>query len=78
MAEQLDELLDQVCDEASFLRFVRALGEDFAAARAEQARNPQQYWGSLGPRGWKHLTVDAFLQGAVTRARSGSASSPPQ
>ncbi|ACG73326.1 conserved hypothetical protein [Anaeromyxobacter sp. K] len=76
MAEQLDELLEQVCDEASFLRFVRALGDDFAAGRVEDGRNPQLYWGSVGPRGWKHLTVDAFLHSAATSGETSARQQP--
>lgn len=61
--DRLEQLLQQVVDEPTFLRFVRALADDFEADREESARSPGSPYGP-SPRGWENLTLGAFLDAA--------------
>ncbi|RKH05308.1 DUF7660 family protein [Corallococcus carmarthensis] len=67
MAPELHELLEEVTDEPSFLRFVQALREDFEADRAEAARLPPAPY-SPGPLGWENVTIGAFLEAGAAWA----------
>ena len=67
MEKPLDELLAEVTDEASFLRFVRALTEDYEADRAEAKRRPPAPY-SAGPLGWENGTIGAFLEAGTAWA----------
>lgn len=61
MAHDLRQLLEEVTDEASFLRFVQALSEDFEEDRAEAARRPPAPH-APSPLGWENGTIGAFLE----------------
>lgn len=55
-----EELLDQVEDKESFVRFVLALASEREAAESEERGNPQRYMVD-GARGWKNADIAAFL-----------------
>ncbi|MCY1040896.1 hypothetical protein OV208_06130 [Corallococcus sp. bb12-1] len=71
MTDKLDQLLDEVTDEASFLRFVVALQEDYEADRAEAARLPPAPY-SAGPLGWQNFTIGGFLDASASWAEASS------
>lgn len=58
------DLVDQVCDEASFLRFLTALREDWEDEQAKERAKPSSPYGP-GANGWENQTVGAFLEAAV-------------
>lgn len=58
------DLLDEVNDQESFLRFVRALIEDRLEDEAKEQLQPSSSWGS-GANGWKNGSVVAFLEAAT-------------
>jgi hypothetical protein len=55
----LQEQLEAVTDEESFLTFVRALIKD----REEEVGKEQDIFGR-GPNGWENHTIEAFLEAA--------------
>ena len=65
----LDELLEHVRDEASFIRFIKALGADFANERLVENLSPSSPY-APGASGWEHGSVDAFLDAAAAWADS--------
>ena len=78
MADALEQLLTEVTDEESFLRFLRALAEDYEAAATEAARQPPSPYGRW-PRGWENSTLGHFLESAASWAedkRQPSAKNP--
>jgi len=68
------ELLAGVHDEASFIAFVAALGEDFARERVLEAENPSSLYGS-GALGWENDRIDSFLE-AASRGTEGGLKRP--
>lgn len=75
MPIDLDELLELVNDEQSFIGFIEALRSDFAAERRLNDETP-----SLHDRtdfsGWENGTVDTFLDAAAAWATASSKSQP--
>lgn len=68
---ELDELLERVIDEESFLNFVRALAEDRASAvRAEKLKPSSPLGSDAG--GWYNTTIESFLEAAVSWAEDTS------
>ena len=63
------DLLEGVRDEASFVAFVEALGEDFARERVLEASNPSALYGS-GALGWENDRIDTMLEAAARYATS--------
>jgi hypothetical protein len=59
-----EELLDQVQDRESFIRFVRALAEERDAAEATERSEPKKYVLD-GAANWKNGDVASFLYGAL-------------
>ena len=59
----LDELLQQVVDQATFFVFVDALASDFAAESRIHAVTPSNPYGP-GALGWENGGIDAFLDAA--------------
>lgn len=59
----LDSLLDNVNDEATFVAFVGALADDFALEIELEDGNPASY--SRGLLGWENGTVDNVLGAAA-------------
>lgn len=60
----LDALLAHVKDEDSFIRFIEALGDDFASGRLLDKASPPVPYGP-GCLGWENLSIDAFLESAA-------------
>lgn len=56
----LDELADQVVDEASFIRFVEALAKDLDDENEKEAENPSPPYGT-GANGWENKNLSDFL-----------------
>lgn len=54
---ELHDLLDQVNDNQTFLRFARALMADSAAASSDD-------------RGWQNNTIEGFLESAIAWAEA--------
>ena len=67
MLLSLDQLLEAVVDESTFVKFIAALGVDFAAEKALEANQPSASWGP-GAIGWENSTVDAVFESAVAWA----------
>lgn len=57
---KLDELADQVIDEASFIRFVEALAKDLDDENEKEAENPSPPYGT-GANGWENKNLSDFL-----------------
>jgi hypothetical protein len=64
MTAKLLEVPDSVHDEASFLRFVTALAEDWEDEREKEALNPSSPYGP-GINGWENVTIGDFLYTAA-------------
>ncbi|AXJ04786.1 hypothetical protein CFN16_11845 [Pseudomonas fluorescens] len=69
----LDELLVLVRDEESFIRFVEALGADFASERLLEHNAPSSIDRSDSQE-WENGTVDAFLDAAAAWAHASNRS----
>ncbi|UCR85153.1 DUF7660 family protein [Pseudomonas chlororaphis] len=76
MSIDLDELLERVNDEHSFIGFIEALGSDFAAQRVFEEATPSSPY-CPGALGWENGSVDTFLDAAAAWATASSKSSPP-
>lgn len=64
MARDLDSLLSQVNDEATFIAFIDALAADYSEEREmEQASSRSPY--ASGALGWQNGTIDAMLGAAA-------------
>jgi hypothetical protein len=74
MPRNLDELLDSVTDEPTFVAFLAALGEDFAAERMLESAQPIIPYSS-GMLGWENNTVDGVFESAAAWAKD-SANNP--
>jgi hypothetical protein len=75
MPIDLDELLERVNDEQSFIGFIEALGSDFASERVlEQATPSPPNW--TGALEWENQSVDGFLEAAAAWATASARSSP--
>lgn len=74
--DTLGQLVECVTDEASFVRFLRALAEDAEADAAEAARRPPSSYGP-GRLGWENGTVGAFLESAAAWAEAKRQPSSP-
>jgi hypothetical protein len=75
MTDPVEAALEAVSDEASFLRFVQALGADFADDQREAARGGGTPYGP-GPRGWENGSIEAFLDAAAAWAESSPGKFP--
>lgn len=64
MAIDLHQLADEVRDEAGFLRFLQALGEDWEADFDAESGAPRNPYGSEG-LGWENGTLGRFLEAAA-------------
>ena len=65
----LDEIAASVVDEASFLRFLKALEDDWNGERAKEKLQPSSPYGP-GAEGWENITIGAFLEAAVAWANA--------
>ncbi|WP_248801138.1 hypothetical protein [Pseudomonas sp. MWU13-2105] len=75
MPADLDQLLKSVCDEQSIIRFLEALGSDFAQERLLEKTSPSSPYGS-GALGWVNVSVDAFFDAATSWATASTRCSP--
>jgi len=62
--DDLDKLLDVVCDEDSFLGFLNALAKDRAEEARLEAIEPSNPYGP-GATGWQNGSIEAFLECAA-------------
>jgi hypothetical protein len=71
------EMVEKVDSKESFLRFVKALSEDAAAADAELERTADGKL-NLSQRGWENGSIEAFLgaMSAWASANSGVTGEP--
>jgi hypothetical protein len=68
---ELHELLEQVQDRESFLRFVAALIQDRKAAVAAEAANPTPFLGLCPDAGgWYNTSIEGYLDAALSWAES--------
>jgi hypothetical protein len=65
--EPLSEMLENVADEKSFLRFVEALIADRQSAARAQVENPASPWGP-DAGGWENTSIESSLEGALAWA----------
>jgi hypothetical protein len=75
MLQNPSDALETVHDAASFVEFVRVLGEDFASESAKEG-DPASY--SPGANGWENDTIDAFLGAASAWAQDQAGVDPSQ
>ena len=74
MEDTLSQLAEAVTDEVSFVRFLRALAEDYEAdATANQPASPY----GPGPLGWENGSIGAFLESAAAWAEAKRQPSAP-
>ena len=64
---ELEEYLDKVVDEKSFIDFVRALQADKEDENRKEKENPSNPY-SHGWNGWENSTIEGFLESAVAWA----------
>lgn len=64
MTQDLDTMLKQVKDEASFISFVNALAADFEEERELETKQPRTQYSS-GALGWENGSIDAMLGAAA-------------
>ncbi|MBT9263349.1 hypothetical protein KKQ10_00520 [Pseudomonas sp. MG-9] len=67
--DDLDELLESVSDEQSFIAFIQALGTDFARERS--VSEPLSPYGRSAS-GWENGSLDTFLDAAGAWALASS------
>ncbi|MCD5997316.1 hypothetical protein KDX38_27545 [Pseudomonas sp. CDFA 602] len=67
----LDALLAHVKDEDSFIRFIEALGDDFASGHLLDKASPSSPYGP-GSLGWENMSIDAFLEAAAAWAAASN------
>ena len=60
----LDELIELVQDEESFIVFLSALASDKEQDRIEEEKQPSSPWGP-SIRGWENGTIETFLDAAA-------------
>ena len=75
MSDRLEELLEAVSDETSFVAFVTALAEDWEDERTKEKSKPSSPYGP-GANGWENGTIGAFLERSAAWAedtRAGTA-----
>ncbi len=64
MSLNLDELLAQVKDEKTFIKFVQALAADFEEERELESSKPSSPYSS-GALGWENGSIDTMLGAAA-------------
>jgi hypothetical protein len=65
--DKVNELLEQVCDRESFLRFVLELSNDSEQAEKLEKEDPEKYRYS-GANGWENGSISRYLESAVAWA----------
>jgi hypothetical protein len=75
MPQEPFDLLESVCDEESFLRFLIALAADREDSTAKETVQPSSPYGP-DANGWENTTIDRFLFAAVEWARASEKGLP--
>jgi len=73
--DTLDNLLESVCDEESFRRFLLALAADREDSCLKEAVQPSSPYGP-DANGWENTTIDRFLFAAERWARASEKGLP--
>jgi len=68
---ELQEQLEVVTDEQSFLTFARALLVDRVAAVAAESKSPSSPFSS-GARDWEKVSIESFLEAALAWAEDSN------
>lgn len=68
---ELEEYLDNVTDEKSFLEFAKALQTDKEDENRKEKENPANPY-SHGHNGWENSSIDGFLESAVAWAEDSN------
>ena len=63
MNHDLQQMLDSVVDEETFIRFIEALAADHADEVEKETVNPSSPYGP-GANGWENGTIEGFLESA--------------
>ncbi len=63
MKEKLETVLENICDEASFIAFLSALSEDWNEEQRIEATQPSSPYGR-GANGWENGSIGSFLEAA--------------
>ena len=71
MIDNLNELYEQVVDEATFLRFAKALVEDRRNAIQLEKANPSSPYGP-DAGGWENVSIDDYLESAIAWAEDSN------
>ena len=67
--DSIDEALQSVCDEESFLRFLSALAYDREDSAEKEAAHPSSPYGP-DANGWENTSIDRFLFAAIRWAQA--------
>ena len=73
MIDALKQKLDAVCDETTFVAFVRFLAADRAAEVKMEQMTPSPPYGS-GTNGWENGSIESFLEAAAAWAEDWKSS----
>lgn len=70
---ELDEQLERVTDQESFLAFMRALAQDRRSAAEAESKNAASPYG-YGPDagGWENTSIESFLEAAIAWAEDSN------
>ena len=69
MSAELHDILKEVSDEKTLLKFVEALISDRLSALKEERQSPNKLLDSTYG-GWENTSIEAFLEGAAAWAES--------
>lgn len=69
MSDKVEQLLDAVYDEESFIKFLSALAADRAEETEKEKKNPSSPYGP-GANGWENVTIETFLEASAAWAES--------
>ncbi|WP_088347461.1 MULTISPECIES: hypothetical protein [Rhodomicrobium] len=72
MKADLNQTAELVVDEASFLRFLKALADDWNDEEAKERGQPSHPYGP-GANGWENGTIGNFLEAAAAWANASPA-----
>jgi hypothetical protein len=72
MKEELSLIADNVVDETSFLRFLKALADDWNDEQAKEILHPSSPYGP-GANGWENVTIGNFLEAMIAWAHANPA-----
>ena len=77
MANTLQQKLDDVCDENTFIAFVSALSADRADEVKKEKMKPSSPYGA-GANGWQNGSIEAFLDAAAAWAEFKKKQNPAE